>query len=350
MMEIRTDFAAAHPDVRLFALSDPDAIQEYLRARGLIESSAVPAAIERAGEGNMNLTLRVSVADRGIILKQGRPWVEKYDHIAAPWERTIVEATFYRLVAAVPAAAGRMPQLIDLDEHNHVLVLEDLGRAGDYTNIYADGSLPLHDLQDLLAWLTALAHVPRPESGAGPLRNRAMRDLNHEHMFLLPLRAHNGLDLDRVTPGLNRATEHLICDHAYGARVAELGGVYLADGGSLVHGDFFPGSWIRTAQGVRIIDPEFGFFGLREFDYGVLLAHCALARTASGEALQVLEAARQEALDPELVLGFAGVEVMRRLLGVAQLPLRAGLDAKKQMLELSRAWVLTPERSGASWW
>ena len=51
----------------------------------------MPIAIARAGAGNMNLALRVTTRDgRSLILKQGRPWVEKYAHIPAPFERTIV--------------------------------------------------------------------------------------------------------------------------------------------------------------------------------------------------------------------------------------------------------------------
>ena len=39
------------------------------------------------------------------------------------------------------------------------------------------------------------------------------------------------------------------------ARVAALGARYLEDGETLVHGDYFPGSWVRTGAGVAVIDP-----------------------------------------------------------------------------------------------
>jgi 5-methylthioribose kinase len=345
----RTAFATAHPDVLFLAANDPQAIERYLLAHELAASSDLPVRIERAGEGNMNLTLRVALRDRSLILKQGRPWVEKYDQIPAPWERTLVEASFYRTVTHALEVANRMPRLVHVDEHNHVLVLEDLGTAGDYTSVYADGALSQTDVDDLLRWLSALAHVrPSPED-TRQLANRAMRTLNHEHIFSLPLREQNGLDLDRVTDGLARVAEDLKTDRAFCWRVSELGEVYLADGPSLVHGDYFPGSWMRTSDGVRIIDPEFCFCGAREFDYGVMLAHCALANTPSAPAEQVMNPVRRETLDEPLVLGFAGVEIMRRLIGVAQLPLRIGLDAKQRLLELSGSLVLTPERGLTCW-
>ncbi|MBK8314154.1 MAG: hypothetical protein IPL01_09085 [Acidobacteria bacterium] len=48
----------------------------------------------KAGEGNMNYTLRVETSDRSFILKQARPWVEKYPQVSAPWDRAIVEGSF----------------------------------------------------------------------------------------------------------------------------------------------------------------------------------------------------------------------------------------------------------------
>jgi 5-methylthioribose kinase len=45
-------------------------------------------------------------------------------------------------------------------------------------------------------------------------------------------------------------------------------------------------------------------------------------------------------LDRNLTARFTGIEIMRRLIGVAQLPLGYGLDRKKELLELSQALVL----------
>ena len=39
---------------------------------------------------------------------------------------------------------------------------------------------------------------------------------------------------------------------------------------------------------------------------------------------------------------FAGVEIMRRLIGVAQLPLECGIQGKRDLLLRSRELVLTP--------
>jgi 5-methylthioribose kinase len=194
-----------------------------------------------------------------------------------------------------------------------------------------------------------LGRVVTPETSRDRFANPAMRELNHQHMFRLPLADPNGLDLDRITDGLGRASERLKNDRVYALRVHELGEAYLCDGGSLVHGDYFPGSWVKGAERVCIIDPEFGFLGAREFDYGVMLGHLALASADITAAGQVVDASGREGLDEGSVLGFAGVEIMRRLIGVAQLPLAADLDAKARLLEVSRSMVIEPERGLKCW-
>ena len=346
---LRARFAETHPGILLLDLHDRAGIEGYLLRRGLAEEGEMPAQIESAGSGNMNLTLRVTLAGRSLILKQGRPWVEKYDHIEAPWERTLIEGLFYEAARGASSVSRRMPEILGLDPHNHILALSDTGGLGDYTSIYGDGAISAATVDELLGWLNALGDVTLPDDRRDAFANRAMRALNHEHIFRLPLAHDSGLDLDRITQGLARAAAELRADDAYAARVQALGSRYLEDSASLVHGDYFPGSWMKAADEVRIIDPEFCFAGDREFDYGVMLAHLALARTSVDPARRLIGAARREDLDTALVLNFAGVEIMRRLIGVAQLPVSQDLNTKRRLLDVSRSFVLTPQAELSCW-
>jgi 5-methylthioribose kinase len=322
-------------------------LERYLVSRRLIApNQAIETA--RAGDGNMNLTLRITPAGgRSFIVKQGRPWVEKYPQIAAPVERTLVEAAFYAEVNGDPGVAGRMPAVLDVDADEHILVIEDVGSAGDFTFIYADGAIPDRELQELLDWLERLSNLPSVTTRRGVFANREMRSLNHEHMFDFPLRDGNGLDLDGITAGLGTAARELAADRRYVRAVGTLGQRYLADGETLVHGDYFPGSWLRTGEGVRIIDPEFCFLGDAEFDCGILVAHLLLAQCDAATINCVTSAVAARRLNAALVAGYAGVEIMRRLIGVAQLPLAAGIERKRALLNLSRRLVVEPDKGFA---
>jgi 5-methylthioribose kinase len=307
----------------------------YLAGRGLLAPGEAITRAAEAGDGNMNCTLRVVTARRSFIVKQGRPWVEKYPHIEAPAGRTRVEAAFYGVAARCARVGGSMPQLLDADADAGVLVLEDAGDAGDLTSVYRGATLRERDCTALCEYLLALHACELRPDEREVFANRDMRALNHEHMFVLPLREDNGLSLDAITPGLQAAADALKRDRPYVERVAALGDRYLADADVLVHGDFFPGSWLRGANAVAVIDPEFCFLGCGEFDFGVMLGHLMLAEQPASSIAQV-EATVPAGYDMRLIHSFAGSEIMRRLIGVAQLPLTASLDAKRRLLDQSR--------------
>lgn len=334
---MRENFVKTRPDFPLLSVGD------LATAGRVLSRAGVPGEVvraEKAGEGNMNLTLRVTLAGgRTVILKQSRPWVEKYDFIAAPGDRANVEAAFYRLVAADPDVAGKMPGLLGHDPASCAIALQDLGAASDLTSLYRGDALGPDETVQLGAFLRAL-HELRPS--APPPANHDMRALNHAHIFHLPLAGEAPLSeqtLDGMFAGLGAAARALKADTPYRALVATAGEAYLASaGGSLLHGDFFPGSLLRTPAGVRVIDPEFTFPGPGEFDVGVLCGHLALARQGRATIEALLHA--YGPCDEARVARTAGIEIMRRLIGVAQLPLAADLD-RVAMLGRSRRAVLT---------
>ena len=349
-MTCKADFQTLYPGVYFLDPSDLPALHNYLTQGQRLRPGETLLGAEKAGEGNMNCTVRVLTSAGSFILKQSRPWLEKYPHISAPFDRALTEARFYQLIAANEAVANRMPRRRWADEAARTLALEDLGAASDFFPLYArQTTLPdatLAELVDYLAALHRLAPVGAADRQA--LANHDMRALNHEHMFALPLREANGLDLDAYTrtPGLAAAAAPLKADAAYGQAVADLGERYLhGEGESLLHGDFFPGSFLRTAAGVRVIDPEFCFCGDVELDLGVFAAHLLLAGEPAvrAESIFSLYRAAGGQFSAPLARQYAGVEIMRRLIGVAQIPtLQASLARKTAWLALSRRLVLEP--------
>jgi len=107
---------------------DLDSLGAYLHKANRIPDESVVSA-ERIGDGNMNLTVRVHTDCRSLVLKQARPWVEKYPHIPAPAERAAVEAAFYRVVSTRHELRRRMPRLLGFDHDSKLLSLEDLGEG-----------------------------------------------------------------------------------------------------------------------------------------------------------------------------------------------------------------------------
>jgi len=344
-MTNREQFQKQHPESYYLDLLDLVGLTGYMQERGWLENEEALRSVSKAGDGNMNFTLRVRSSMRSLILKQARPWVEKYPHIAAPRERVLVEGRFYDAVSADPQLAALMPKMLGLDATSHILALEDLGEAKDFTTIYCSAAQLDTQLDELPVYLSLLHRLPVSAASRRHFSNHEMRALNHLHIFDFPLRADNGLNLDSITSGLQSAMGIFKDDSRYGDAVRDLGKLYLRDDEVLLHGDFFPGSWLQTAGGLRVIDPEFCFLGPPEFDLGVMVAHLQLAKqdTAIGESLLTSYQAPRP-LKSDLVRQFAGVEIMRRLIGVAQLPVCLDLREKTELLELSRRLVLHPEQ------
>ena len=302
-------------------------LNEFLRGMGWMVRDRVLKA-ERIGAGNMNFTVRIWMKQGSFILKQARPWVVKYPQIAAPIERAAVEAGFYRVTAGASGVSSQMPQLLGFSGAAHLLWLEDLGEGADFMDCYQSQNLEPEECRRLTEFLVNLHTLEVPIEAKEQLRNRAMRALNHEHQYDLPLRKETGFA---------DVAGELREDRDYCRRIADLGERYLSDGEVLVHGDFFPGSWLRAKGGIAIIDPEFCYLGDAEYDVGVFLAHLELLQAR--HLWTVVESCYSRPIDWKLARRYAGAELMRRLIGVAQLPVRGSLDEKKLWLDFSRELV-----------
>ncbi|KAB7730448.1 phosphotransferase [Rudanella paleaurantiibacter] len=334
---------------------NPQAIQEYLTRRGWISEEESVVAAEKPGEGNMNYTLRVrtsrleddrTTVNRSLIVKQSRGYVEKYPSIAAPADRAVIEGQFYRKTGRVPALSARQPELLDLDADNHILVMEDLGASRDFTDLYAPGvTLTEAEQNALVDYLSTLHNQFRQAEPDPAFANKAMRALNHEHMFRYPFMPDNGFDLNGIGAGLQEAAMPYKLNEALKETITQLGRVYLGEvqrgsAPTLLHGDYYPGSWLRLQQAdangvsVRVIDPEFCFYGPAEFDLGVMLAHLHMSEQPTSQIDAVLaQYARPDGFDENLLRQFTGVEIMRRLIGLAQLPLSLSLETKVALLD-----------------
>ena len=355
-----------HPQVTLLDANDTSSLEHYLRTQNWLRVQETISSVTKAGEGNMNYTLRVATVQqrpfpmqRTFIVKQARPWVEKYPQMKAPWDRILQEAKFYTITAKHSSIAQAMPHLIGVDSVSRVAIFEDLGEASDLSSLYQEGrSLTISQLETLIQWLSKLHGLSSTQAQRQALRNRDMRALNHEHIFILPFRSVAecpettstipGSDLDALTPGLGTLAAEIREDALLAKAIARLGQhYYLKDGPVLLHGDFFPGSWLDTPSGVRVIDPEFAFFGAAEFDVGVFLAHLVLARQPEALIEQLvttyLFSGYYRDLSPDVVIQIAGSEILRRLIGVAQLPLNVSLCQKRKWITAARAMVLEPQ-------
>ncbi|MCK0160043.1 phosphotransferase [Allomuricauda sp. F6463D] len=323
---------------------DIDHLENYLRGQAWLKKDERITTVEIPGAGNMNFTLRIRTDQGSFILKQSRGYVEKYPQVSAPSDRALREAEFYTITTNDEFLRSKMPKLQGVDEENHVLKLADLGDGVDYTFLYEKNSiLDLGVLEEIMDFAAALHTGFHCDGREKRLPNREMRKLNHEHIFVYPYLKENGLDLNGILPGLQEIGDAFKADHALKKKVFGLGERYLADGNVLLHGDYFPGSWLKTDEGLKIIDPEFCFFGEPEFEIGVTLAHLKMAGQPQAIVDKALAIYTDNApIQDEVCLQFMAVEMVRRILGLAQLPLNLNLEERTTLLTEARIILLGP--------
>jgi 5-methylthioribose kinase len=313
--------------------TNPASLDVYLKEnKWLLEAEQVKAT-SIPGSGNMNYVIRVHTADRSIILKQSVPYVEKYPQVEAPQERIHTEYLFYQYVAEMKTAKLYMPATIGFDSHNHILCMEDAGKMENAGIVYNNPSLLTESHIELLVdYLNDLHSFSANREKAPGFENSKMKTLNALHIFDFPFRENNGFNLDSVQPGLQNAALPYKQNSSLKKKVNELKAAYLASGNYLLHGDYYPGSWLIQKKGLKIIDPEFCFYGVQEFDLSVLVAHLKIAGCPTA-LLQKVTSKYVLPVNKSLLAAFTGIEILRRLIGLAQLPLQLSLSKKQNLLE-----------------
>lgn len=336
-----------HPEFFFLDPEEPEKLTAWLSHHKLLPGGEPIQNLETAGEGNMNCTLRAITRNGSFIVKQARPWVEKYPQFQAPWDRSQQEVSFYQTIATVSECADRMPKLLGYESANHLLLLQDLGRVADLTTAYESRTLGEKVLSEVAHYL---AHLHLIQSDTSPrstrMSNLEMRRLNRDHIFDLPLSRDAGPDLDAITKGLTPLANQLRSNEAFVKETAKLEKRYLADGPRLLHGDLFPGSLVQSDKGINVIDPEFSYFGDPEYDLGIFTGHLILITGGFDQSALFNHYYREissHPIDEILTLQYAGIEIMRRLIGYAQLPLERSLEEKALLLNLSVQLVLSPD-------
>lgn len=334
-MNAKQKFTAATGSEQFLEANQDAALEKYLKARGWMPQKDKVIHTEKPGEGNMNFVLRVRTEQGSFIVKQSRPWVEKYPQLDAPIGRIHTEAQFYSLVQGNETLGKYTPKLLATDPENYLIKVEDLGHGADFSYVYQKGQdFRPEELESLLTFLQNLHHGDFAQAADSYPKNQALKELNHEHIFRFPYRADNGMDLNAIQEGLHDLATPIYADQNLVDAIAKLGERYLGEGQYLIHGDYYPGSWLTVNGEVKVIDPEFSYFGLAEFDLSVFLAHMKMAQSEASSIKWVKDNYQRPAnFDERLLDQFTGIEILRRLIGIAQLPLALSINEKRALIE-----------------
>lgn len=340
------------------------------------------------GDGNINYVFKIrSLADgHSLVVKQadkllrssGRP-LDTY--------RNKIEAEILALEGSL--APGYVPEVYYYDEVMCALSMEDISAFGNLRHeLMADHVYPhlAETLSDFLA-ATLLPTTDLVLTSAEKKKrvkffiNPELCDISEDLVLSEPYMSvpYNERNKNIIFPGNEDFVErYLYNDSELHAEVAYLRERFMNCAQALVHGDLHSGSIFANESGIRVIDPEFAFYGPMGYDIGNVIgnlffswANKYFTAPEKMEAIAALEAliseltdktrAKIEAKYDELVafclyrtpefkrryidgvmsdsFGYAGTEIIRRVVGDSKVMEVTSVTAPEQRIPMERALI-----------
>ncbi|QTL02016.1 S-methyl-5-thioribose kinase [Aquabacter sp. L1I39] len=238
--------------------------------------------VREIGDGNLNLVFVVEGSRGALIVKQALPYARV---VGEGWPLSLARATFefHALTRLGARDPGRMPKVLAFDETQALIVMEHLTphlilRRGLIAGECYD------DLGRHLGHYLARTLFRGSDLHLGPARRKAdtalfcanveLTGITEDLVFTDPFLDH---PRNRHTPGLEREAAHVRADRALTLAACEMKARFATRSETLLHGDLHTGSVMATATDTRVIDPEFAVYGPMGFDVGALLGNLFLA-------------------------------------------------------------------------
>ncbi len=235
--------------------------------------------VREVGDGNLNLVFIVEGPAGSAVVKQALPYVRLVgESWPLPLKRSFFE--YHALVRQeARAGVGTVPAVLHFDEAQALIVMEyltphiilrkeliagrELPRIGVDLGLFVARTLfrgsDLHmAARDRKADLALFAD------------NVELCDITENLVFTDP---YFEAKLNHYTPALEPLVAELRADRDLKVEAQRLKHLFAANAETLLHGDLHTGSVMVTDTDTRVIDPEFAFYGPMAFDVGMLLAN-----------------------------------------------------------------------------
>ncbi|WP_136680808.1 S-methyl-5-thioribose kinase [Neptunomonas sp. XY-337] len=351
--------------------------------------------VEEISDGNINFVYRVGDGKNSVILKQALPYIRIIgEGWPLPVDRIRIEAQalgFFNM-----CSPNSSPDVLHFERSQHVILMEDIGDYHNLRHVLIRGDKPT-SIGSQLGRFLAMLHYTSSDFLLDSIAKKCMVasylnpqlcSISEEVYFLDPFCDH---ERNNVSQGVRSMAQALWQDDELKLGVAQLRYQFMNDAQVLLHGDLHTGSVFVTQSAFKVIDPEFAFYGPAGFDLGVLLANLLLSYASQvgkshvvqrdetqaylidqieqlvnsyfGEFDALLQAKindpvlQQQGFDTlflagvrESAMGFAGIEMTRRTIGIAHV---ADLDEIEdderktlaEMLSLTLAASLIKQRT-----
>ena len=238
--------------------------------------------VREVGDGNLNLVFIVESPQGAAVVKQALPYVRLVgDSWPLPLKRAFFE--YNALIRQEARDPGSVPQVYHFDEAQAIIVMEFLGRhvilrhdlmagkrhAGLRQRLGTFCARTLFRGSDL-----SMAAAARKADLALFAGNVELCDITEGLVFTDPW---FDAKLNRFTPALAPLVARLRADAALKVAVSDLKFAFASRAETMLHGDLHTGSVMVCDDEARVIDPEFATYGPMGLDIAMLIANFLMA-------------------------------------------------------------------------
>lgn len=244
-----------------------------------IGQDAAAWKVREVGDGNLNLVFIVEGAEGAAVVKQALPYVRLVgDSWPLPLKRSFFE--YHALTRQKARAGAIVPEIYHFDEEQALIVMEYLSPHIILRKALIDGRQLPNIANDLGLFMARTLfrgsdlHMKaraRKEDLALFADNAELCDITENLVFTDPYFA---APMNRHTsPQLDGLVAELRADRDLKVEAQRLKHLFAANAETLLHGDLHTGSIMVTDTETRVIDPEFAVYGPIAFDVGMALAN-----------------------------------------------------------------------------
>ncbi|MEI0611571.1 S-methyl-5-thioribose kinase [Brachyspira pilosicoli] len=229
------------------------------------------------GDGNINYVFKVFSKDKSIIIKQADEFLRSSGR-ALDVYRSKIEAEILKIEYSL--SPNHIPKVYSYDENMHALAMEDIS---DYKNMRKEllEEKEFDNFSDEIAIFLSNVLLPttdlvmdraKKKDNVKLFINKELCDITEDLVLTEPY--YNYKNRNIISKGQEDFVEKFLYnDESLKFEVAKLRDRFMNYSQALIHGDLHTGSIFINQNGIKIIDPEFAFYGPIGYDIGNVIGN-----------------------------------------------------------------------------
>lgn len=259
-------------------LLDCDEVISYVKEKNLFPENA-NLTVKEIGDGNINYIFKVEnkIEGKSIVLKQADKLLRSSGR-PLDLTRSKIEANILRIENNL--APHFVPEIYFYDEIMCVLAMEDISEyknlrteliAGKIFPNFADNISEFLS-RTLLLTTDLFMNKFEKKKNVKEFTNPELCDISECLVFTEPY--DNNKNRNIITAGNEEFVENMLYKNEdLHSSILKLREKFMNYSQSLIHGDLHSGSIFINEKGIKIIDPEFSFYGPMAYDIGNVIGN-----------------------------------------------------------------------------